>query len=517
VEQTIGTQTEKIKGAEHKGVEVWGPPALLTLLAVICAVLFAWYVLTRAVRVSFLSDDWRFLENASWRTCLLPDAAWYRYSPGGLALFCLLRHVFEDGALWYHATYLAFAVLNIFLVAALAKSLSGRATAGVAAAVLFASHPFASEPLYWIAASMFYVPALTFFLAGSLLVVRSATKVPNQRSAILIVFCYIAALSFHEITSVALPIWAVLVYALRAPSEPGSKRRIASSWFVVFGVLAVCTLLFGLMKSLFTGGAFINHIGVLDRMINYARMHFLVLGIDALRTWHVLLLPALCCSLLVSILAFMLLGGRIRDYAAIVLGVQVSLAAIAAFSDIQSRYLYIPVAIASIAAGLAVSAVACRLNALLVEVGVKRFAGVLSTALVCAGLFTASVAGIWFIKTQAQSWLEATAASRAILDEATSIINTQDKDLRKVILANPVDCAPGAWCSGGYVFRNCLQLALQRRLRAGRLRPKLVVTGRIMSGEPLLTASDMRHLAMEPHTVVIDCSMSGGRACRVFK
>lgn len=487
--------------------------SVIVALAVLWVIPFVATILFRATHVAFLSDDWGPLADSIWKHCLLPNPIVYR--PGAMVLFCLIQHVFGQRAFWFHAVYLLFAVANVVLVGLVGKTLTGRRFAGVVAALLFVSYPFATETIYWIAGSMYYLPMLTFFLIGTLLVLDAARHTLTRGRAILIAIAYALALSFHNQMPIALPIWAILWYSQYVHTGLKERLECRSRWFALFGFAVIYTLLVAIITVLGSLYGFVTHVSLRERIISYARMHYIVMGIDVIHTDARWLLPTLLLIALISFVSVVMLKGRHGRYAAFVLALQMSFIPVVTLASIQSRYFYFPAAIMSVLAGSLTMVLRSRLESALTQSVSERLASTLATAVVCCGLVSATTFGLAFEKTQAKPWLAASKVSEAILNQVTDIVTAQGDGLRKVVLCNPPDSAPGAWSNGGYIFRNDLSLAVRIRLRARGLTPKVVECGRIASNEPILSHSQMERLAAEPQTLVLDCSFTNAQVCRV--
>ncbi len=200
--------------------------------------------------IGLIADDYSFLlldsKNVFAQT-------WGVFRPAGFGLFMAIRWLVGDNQVPYavHLYALLLHAINCYFMFRITEAVTKRRWLGVAVAVLGLTSPFAVEPMFWLSASVFYLPMTTVILVVLLKTIHYATKgdirpESTWRFSTGIAIATSFALAFHEI-SLSLPVIALLVMC-----SVGSWRRPIAEWRRIL-IPTTCVVITYAILRLFQG------------------------------------------------------------------------------------------------------------------------------------------------------------------------------------------------------------------------------------------------------------------------
>ncbi len=183
----------------------------------------------------FAVDDFVFLSHEGspdWTGVV--DALAQR--PLAFVLFQGHRWAFGTHPLPFHVTAMLLHVVNAWLTYALGMRVLPRRSLALAARAIIALHPAAHTPLAWTSAGFNEIPALTFTLLATLVLVRSvAMPAPLVVSCLPVLFGMVA-LGFKQ-QAILAPLYLVASGAVASRQAPDPASRRVATRRLLWGVL----------------------------------------------------------------------------------------------------------------------------------------------------------------------------------------------------------------------------------------------------------------------------------------
>jgi hypothetical protein len=181
-----------------------------------------------AVGLGLVADDFNYLRPQTAREIFLTPGGNYRPLGRGI-LILAFQTLGELTPVFLHSAALLFHAVNAFLLFLLARELTRQNLVSLVASCLWLSSPSAIEPVYWLTASVFYLPMAGLVL-GTMILIRRATAARYGPPVLTwskqlafsasIAACYALSLLFHEIAIITPAILAVMVYG-------GARRKLS--------------------------------------------------------------------------------------------------------------------------------------------------------------------------------------------------------------------------------------------------------------------------------------------------
>lgn len=428
----------------------------LLMISTICIAAWQLYpAFAAGAKLSYLSDDYHWLYNIRMPEGLLPIDYWNRYSPSGFALLSLFRSVFGWDPLPIHVFSAALHILNAVLISLVTRQLTRNIYATTATFILFLSFRFIYEPVFWTSASIFYIPALTFAIAGTLVLLISKDGKLTTPQFIGLLACYTLSISFHEQAIAFIVVWMAL-WIGRMQSIP----TLQTVWveyrtsIYLYSLMAAIALSLLIIKHVCTSNMCILDSSPQVRLINYMRMHlyaFLHLSITDWSFRNPLFAVTGLMILLLTPVSVALLTTKYRMYGALVIGAQALILPPVLYSGICARYIYIPGAVASILLGMGLAAGSGKLHKTLSRIIRPFRAETLSIAALCIPLLLISISDSKFLINRTREWTAASHLSDSIIAESVDLI-AHHPSHSTVVFVNLPD-GLSSWFEPAYLFR----------------------------------------------------------------
>lgn len=172
-----------------------------------------------ALSVGFIGDDFVYL---TLNIQSIFSMSGFIYRPFGLSLLSLTGHWFDDGApIVLHSLGIALHAVNSYLLFRFVRDLTGNSLVSLMATVVWLCSMTAIETIYWLSASVFYLP-MTCLVLGTLLLAHhrfnqllTGKRVMSATSFLKLGIClavlWSCSLMFHEIALVT-PLIVVLMF-----------------------------------------------------------------------------------------------------------------------------------------------------------------------------------------------------------------------------------------------------------------------------------------------------------------
>ncbi|HYS05812.1 MAG TPA: hypothetical protein VEW47_11530 [Candidatus Dormibacteraeota bacterium] len=384
-------------------VEAWfleRAPWTAAFLAVLASMPGLW--------LPFLSDDWAQIEAVG--RCPVARTPFGDFRPLYMTTLWLDRRIGGLSPSLFHLTNLLWIAATAALVVILARRYTGDVPLALATGSIFALHPYHVENAAWIAARSDPVYAVAFLLAA---LSYDRWRVKASGLPLLALLSFEASLLAKE-SAVTLPLFVLLVGLVDPARRPGRGEW----WRGYATLMLVACAHFLLFRPWVLGGA--------GRTLKEGfgpgwAKNWLGLGVASILPVHVEVLaarPVLYGALALCVLALLLLLVRLRAErippaalaAAAIFGVLL-LPGVVGF---QERYLFLPVAAASLSLATLVRAARGRWSVL---------------------LFSLLVAGwAWGCLVQWTAWQDAAIASRRLVGDLLHA--SLDGRTREIVIAN---------------------------------------------------------------------------------
>ena len=411
-----------------------------------------------ALWLPFLSDDWAQIQAVA-RSCPL-TTPFHDFRPLFMASLWLDRHLWGLAPAWFHATNVLLIAACAALVVIVIRRFTRDPMMAIWAGVLFALHPFHVENAAWVAARSDPLFALPFLLA---LLAYDRWRKRANAVPILALFLFELALLAKE-TAVTLPLVVVLIGALDINRRP--QRR---EWIRGYGALfAVAAVHFVFLRTWALGGlgrTLASSFGVawIKNGLGFALAAIIPLDAEILVAHPIssAAIGALVFALLVLIVWF---RARRLPRLAVAGGLVFAALLLPYLVSFQERYIFLPVAAASLSLAAAVRAT-------------RGTVAVVLSVLLGAG-WIGGCAAQW------ADWREAAGASRTLVDDL--VRESATEGLQEIVIANMPYAVRGGSVAGDLGAAIALSGGRPVRVRAAAYVSYPSATADALEGAPTM-------------------------------